>query len=107
MAIDKIAGFNIGASEPVDNRIVLTKDEMKLRGTGTDNAYPMPDVYFALCKDDGKMYIYNKDNTYTDDLGYFRSLDSEVELEAEYHKDIKELELFGFNTKINVPDTNP
>ena len=95
--IDKIAGFNIGSSDPVDNRIVLTKEEMKLRGSGA--AYPMPDVYFAICKEDGKMYVYNKKNEDDIELGKFRLYDSGTDIEVQYHSDDYCLEIFGMKQK--------
>ena len=33
--------------------------------------YGMPDVYFAICKDDGKFYLYNKSNISNSDTGKF------------------------------------
>lgn len=42
---------------PVDTRLVLTKKEMK---EANDNY--LPDTYFALCKDDGHFYVYNKNS---------------------------------------------
>lgn len=43
---------------PVDTRLVLTKKEM----VNADDSY-LPETYFALCKDDGQFYIYNKNAT--------------------------------------------
>jgi hypothetical protein len=45
--------FQIAA--PVDTRLVLTKKEM----CDAEDDY-LPDTYFALCKDDGHFYLYNK-----------------------------------------------
>lgn len=59
-------GFKVSSSEPVDARILLTKEEMK-----NINPNIMPDVYFALCKDDGKLYLYDKNNSFNDITGYF------------------------------------
>lgn len=47
--------FLIQKNFPVDTRLVLTKKEM----CETVDAN-MPDTYFALCKDDGHFYLYNK-----------------------------------------------
>lgn len=73
MAIQLPQGFKIGSKEAIDSRIVLTKAEMlKMK----DNT--MPDVYFAMCKDDGKMYVYNKTNEIDPELGKFRVQDIEI-----------------------------
>lgn len=58
MAIQLPSGFMIGSREPIDNRLVLTKAEMLALSEAI-----MPDVYFAICKDDGKVYVYNKNST--------------------------------------------
>ena len=50
-------GFKINGRDAIDVRLILSKAEML---TINDNI--MPNVYFAICKDDGKMYIYNKSN---------------------------------------------
>lgn len=42
-------------SAPVDTRLVLTKKEM----INANDSY-LPETYFALCKDDGHFYLYNK-----------------------------------------------
>ena len=66
MAIVVAGGFKVNNNESVDNRIVLTKTQMK-----TFNDVNLPDVYFAICKgetdddtdpDIGKMFLYNKNN---------------------------------------------
>ena len=55
MAIPVNTGFNVGAPISIDQRLVLTKSEML---NIDDNI--MPDYYFAVCKDDGAFYIYDK-----------------------------------------------
>lgn len=67
MAIKLPQGLNITSSEPVDIRIVLTKAEM----VSIVDAR-MPQVYLAICKDDGKLYLYNKNNEVDKDTGKFR-----------------------------------
>ena len=47
--------FLIQASAPVDTRLVLSKYEMR----NMEDTY-QPETYFALCKDDGHFYLYNK-----------------------------------------------
>lgn len=50
-----IKPFFVQATTPIDTRLVLSKTEMK----NAIDTY-LPDVYFALCKDDGHFYLYNK-----------------------------------------------
>ena len=60
-------GFKVGAAEAVDSRLTLSKAEML---TIKDSL--MPTVYFAVCKDDHAIYIYNKDNSVDPEIGKFR-----------------------------------
>ena len=60
-------GFKINGRDAIDVRLILSKAEML---TINDNI--MPNVYFAICKDDGKMYIYNKSNESLSDTGKYR-----------------------------------
>ena len=66
-------GFKVLSSEPIYSRILLTKEEMK-----NINQNVMPNIYFALCKDDGKLYLYNKNNSFDDITGYFSLYGSQV-----------------------------
>lgn len=50
-----IKPFLIKNKFPVDTRLVLTKKEMR-EAVDTE----MPETYFALCKDDGHFYLYDK-----------------------------------------------
>lgn len=50
-----IQGFELKTREAIDNRLVLSKVEML-----NINDNQMPDMYFAVCSDDGYLYIYNK-----------------------------------------------
>lgn len=68
MAIQLPSGFMIGSREPIDNRLVLTKAEMLAMSEAI-----MPDVYFAVCKDDGKVYVYDKNSiTQSSETGFFK-----------------------------------
>lgn len=67
MAINFPNGFRITSQEPIDTRLVLTKAEMK----ATVDAR-MPDVYVAICKDDGKLYTFDKTNSVDAETGKFR-----------------------------------
>lgn len=55
--IKSIQGFELKTREAIDNRLVLSKVEML-----NINDNQMPDKYFAVCTDDGYLYIYNKDS---------------------------------------------
>lgn len=55
--IPLIAGFSPETAEPIDSRIVLTKEEMKSMDTSI-----LPDPYFAVEKDTGSLYIYTSYN---------------------------------------------
>lgn len=67
-----MAGISIGmpfspsGTFPVDGRLVLTRAEM----LATDDT-KMPDVYFAVCKNDGLMYVYNKNATPNAETGKY------------------------------------
>lgn len=65
-------GFSIQTASAIDKRIFLTKAEML---TAEDN-YVLPAVYFCICSEDGKVYIYNVN--YTSDIvtGKYRTLES-------------------------------
>ena len=65
--------FNRQGAFPVDERITLSKDEM----LATDDT-KMPNVYFAVCKEDGKMYVYNKDATPSPETGKYRLSSGDV-----------------------------
>lgn len=65
--IQIIQGFELLTREAVDNRLVLSKAEML-----SVNDNQMPDTYFAVCKDDKKLYVYNKDSNPSEDTGKFR-----------------------------------
>jgi len=66
MGIPVNSGFTVGAPLPIDERIVLTKEQMR-----TINENTMPEVYFAACVDDGALYVFNKSNPSTEETGKF------------------------------------
>ena len=55
MAINVGQGFKRTSAAPVDESLVLTKAQM----LGIDDNL-MPEKYFCVCKDDGKLYLYDK-----------------------------------------------
>lgn len=60
---------------PVDTRLILSKKEM--REISDSN---LPDTYFALCKDEGHFYLYNKNNELDPVTGKFRLITESVEV---------------------------
>ena len=69
MAINLATGFSIGSKDVIDERQVLTLNQMQ---NLDENVYP--DNYFAICKDDGKLYIFNASNEINAETGKFRVL---------------------------------
>ena len=66
MAIKISQAFERTSREPVDVTLTLTKAEMLLVD---DNM--MPDKYFTICQDDGKLYLYDKSATPSQETGKF------------------------------------
>lgn len=65
--------FIVTTDKPIDTRLTLTKADMR----DTLDAR-MPDVYLAVCKDDGKLYLYKKSNEFDDETGKFRLQDADI-----------------------------
>ena len=63
-------GFEPLTSAPIDKRLVLTRNEMLNTSEGF-----MPDVYLTVCKEDGKLYIYDITNSVDPITGKFRLLE--------------------------------
>ena len=72
MAIKLPQGFDILSKAPVDVRLVLTKEQMLDSGETLKKV--MPEKYFAVCKDDGEFYIYDKLGEFSEETGYFHSI---------------------------------
>ena len=70
MAINFGAGFNIAKAEAVDTRIYLKTLADML--TIDENVYP--EVYFAICEENGKLYLFNKSNISDPTTGKFREV---------------------------------
>lgn len=66
--------FLLQKAFPVDTRLVLSKNEMI--EMHDDN---MPNTYFALCKDDGHFYLYNKGVEASEETGKFRIITDMIE----------------------------
>ena len=67
MAIKLNTGFNIRSNVPIDERFILTFEQMTLI-----NDKLMPENYFAVSSDDGKLYVYSKSNEFDLKTGRFR-----------------------------------
>lgn len=71
MAFNNIEyGFRVGTSVPIDDRFMLTKEEMR-----DMSDLRMPESYFAVCLNDNKLYVYRKNNERLigpEDTGRFR-----------------------------------
>lgn len=59
---------------PVDTRLVLSKKEMR---ETNDNYFPA--TYFALCKDEGHFYLYNKNSVPNEETGKFTLIADVIE----------------------------
>lgn len=79
IAVVKIAPQLVGKpflyqlEAPVDTRLVLSKRDMR----EAFDAY-LPDIYFALCKDDGHFYLYNKTIEPNSETGKFRLITDSI-----------------------------
>lgn len=70
MAIKVSQGFKRTGADAIDVDLALTKAQMLV----VDDDL-MPDKYFTICQDDGKLYLYNKENSFEDTTGRFRVLE--------------------------------
>lgn len=70
MAVKISQGFKRTSDEPIDTSIVLTQSEMLAM-----EDFEMPDVYFAMCKDDGCLYTYDKSATPNSTTGKFTKME--------------------------------
>lgn len=67
MALNIGAPFKRGGAFPIDETLVLTKAEMLAINDNT-----MPDKYFCICSDDGKLYMYDKTATPSAETGKYK-----------------------------------
>ena len=58
--------FDVRSANPIDVRLLLTKAQML-----AINDNMMPENYFAICSDDGKLYLYDKSATAGAETGKF------------------------------------
>lgn len=98
MSIKIPVSIDVISANPIDTRLVLSKDEM----FDTIDV-KMPDVYFTICSDDGNLYIYNKQNDLDPDTGKYRLVKSDMDEvvldEKSISKNAKgELEILGYSS---------
>lgn len=67
MAFKVSQGFERTSNEPIDTTLVMTKSQM----ANVEEAL-MPESYFCVCSENGKFYIYNKQNDPLPDTGKFK-----------------------------------
>ena len=70
MAINVSQAFHRTSANPIDESLALTKAQML---TVNDNL--MPNKYFTVCQDDGKIYLYDKTNEPDVETGRFREFE--------------------------------
>ena len=81
MAIQMGSGFTIGSSEPIDSRLVMSKEQML-----NINPLTQPEKYFCVCSDDSLIYVYDANNLDDPATGKFRVVSGgSVDL-SEYQK---------------------
>lgn len=78
--------FQITAKAPIDTRIILTKKQMLETVTGKQ-----PDIYFCICKDDGKLYIWNNTFTKSPETGFFKAYDEILNVDSMTEEEILEI----------------
>ena len=52
-------GFQISSDAAIDRRMYLTKSEMAL----AESLFMLPDKYFCICSEDGRLYMYDASAT--------------------------------------------
>lgn len=97
MSVQLPQGFNIRSTESIDKRIVLTKAEML-----SMNVNIMPQTYFAVCKDDSKLYIFDKANELDPITGKFRLYTTDAQILSEPSWDANLNTLFANGTAITI-----
>lgn len=72
-------GLNIQTASAIDKRIYLTYAEMRT----AEDIFMLPDVYLAICANDGKLYLYNVDNEVDPVTGKYRLLDDTIRVNVD------------------------
>ncbi len=72
MAIKVLGGLKVITADPIETRLVLTKEQML-----STKDEQMPDVYFTICSEDGNLYLYNKKNEIDKLTGRYRIINEQ------------------------------
>lgn len=80
MALNFSNGFNITSNEPIDSRIIKTKAEMKALTPPQQKR--MPSIYFCLCSDDNKFYLFDINHADDPETGKFRPLEDYIDFKS-------------------------
>ena len=67
-------GFNIQTASAVDKRILLSREEM----LEAEDVYELPDHYFSICTDDGKLYLYDASAPKDPVYGKYREVNADL-----------------------------
>lgn len=69
--VSVLTGWNVGTKDPIDTRFQMTKAQMK---SAIEALTPSP--YPCWCIDDGKMYVFNKNNEVNEETGKYKLFES-------------------------------
>lgn len=105
MGLNIAAPFKRQGAFPIDEDFVKSKAEMLIVDDNT-----MPDAYLCVCKDDGKLYLYDKTNTSDPETGKYRVFESgggvvDVELTKAQYDALSEAEKMN-GTNYFITDWN-
>ena len=81
MGLNIAAPFKRQGAFPIDEDLVKSKAEMLIVDDNT-----MPDAYFCVCTDDGKLYLYDKSNTFDSETGKYRVFEGGNAVDVELTK---------------------
>ena len=71
MAIQTPQGFVVRSPEAIDDRLILNKKQMEYLSRPGQNGQ-LPPVYICVCRDDGQVYVYDKErNNWDNETGYY------------------------------------
>lgn len=81
MGLNIAAPFKRQGAFPIDEDLVKSKAEMLIVDDNT-----MPEAYLCVCKDDGKLYLYDKTNTFDSETGKYRVFEGGGSVDVELTK---------------------
>lgn len=97
-------GFEIQTASAVDKRIYLTKAEMLRESSEETSLYVIPDVYLAICPDDGRLYLYNINNEPNAITGKFKPVEATLVFDTAESKAAFENAIAESEKIINLED---